>query len=67
MRKLVLEQTITLQLLSEVSRGHSKPATSCPLIKQVKTEVSQKEEGPNVRKAEVIKRLMVKATTTETL
>jgi hypothetical protein len=38
-------------VLSEVSRSHSKPATSCPLIKQVRAEVSRKDEGLNVRKA----------------
>ena len=34
-------------VVSEVSRGHSKPATSCPLLKQTKAEVSQKDEGLN--------------------
>jgi hypothetical protein len=33
-------------LLSEVSRGHSKPETS---LEKKREEVSQKEEGPNVR------------------
>jgi hypothetical protein len=50
-RKQVLEQRITPAVLSEVSRGHSKPATSCFLIKQVKAEASQKDEGLNVRMA----------------
>lgn len=50
-----------------VSRGHSKPATSCRQIKLAKAEASHKDEGLNVRKAAEIKMLMVKATTTETL
>jgi len=54
-------------VFSEVSRGHSKPETSCLLIKQVKAKVSQKDEGLNVRKAGEIKTLMGNATTTETL
>ena len=36
-----------IMVSSEVSRGHSKPATSCLLIKQVKAEVSHKDEGLN--------------------
>jgi hypothetical protein len=35
-------------VFSEVSRGHSKPETSCNLSTG-SGEVSQKEEGPNVR------------------
>ena len=46
-------------LIAEVSRGHSKSATSCLQIKSVKTEVSQKDEGLNVRKAGEIKTLGV--------
>ncbi len=65
-RKQVLEQRITPAVLSEVSRGHSKPATSCFLIKQVKAEVSQKDEGLNVRNGEAIRKFMIQATTTET-
>jgi hypothetical protein len=45
--------------IAEVSRSHSKPATSCLLIKEVKAEVSQKDEGLNVRKAGEIKTLGV--------
>ncbi len=36
-----------IMVLSEVSRGHSKPETSCPLTKQAKAKVSQKDEGLN--------------------
>ena len=45
--------------IAEVSRSHSKPATICLLIKEVKAEVSQKDEGLNVRKAGEIKTLGV--------
>ena len=45
---------------SEVSRGHSKPATSSP-----RGEVSQKEEGPNVRMAKMNKTFMSEAITIE--
>lgn len=52
-----------IMVASEVSRGHSKPETS-----PGKTwEVSQKDEGLNVRKAEELYGFMAKATTTETL
>ncbi len=38
-------------VLSEVSRGHSKPATSHNLMKKVNVEDSRKDEGLNVRMA----------------
>ena len=34
---------------AEVSRSHSKPATSCLSLKRVKAEASQKDEGLNDR------------------
>ena len=40
---------------AEVSRSHSKPATSCLLIKQVKAEASQKDEGLNDKMKEQVK------------
>lgn len=40
-----------IRVSSEVSRGYSKPATSHNLNETGNVEVSQKEEGPNVRMA----------------
>jgi hypothetical protein len=56
-QKQVLEIKNNIVVFSEVSRGHSKPETSCLLIKQVKAEVSLKDEGPNVRMAKKLEGL----------
>jgi hypothetical protein len=46
-----------IMVFSEVSRGHSKPATSCLTFQRQKTEVSQKDEGLNVRMAKKLEGL----------
>ena len=51
-------------VVSEVSRGHSKPETSS---EKKNGEVSRKDEGLNVRKAKKLMDFMVQAATTETL
>lgn len=51
---------------AEVSRGHSKPATSCNPNSRAIAEDSRKDEGLNVRIGDGIRKFMWQATTTET-
>ena len=59
-RKQVLEYNNNIRVSSEVSKSHSKPATSCNPIKKGNAEVSQKDEGLNVRMAKELERLWAK-------
>ncbi len=46
-----------IMAFAEVSRGHSKPATSCIPMRRASAEASQKDEGLNVRMAKQSGRL----------